>query len=104
MTEIALAKKRGVPPYIPWRTLENYLGGLRDFGASLPNVIDRDSMRTYSGATQSGLLSALRSLNMIDERGVPRPRLAQMVQASPDDRKPLYKQLVDAEYGFLAQV
>ena len=103
MEGTALTKK-SLPPYVAWRTLENYLDGLRDFGDSLPNVIDRDSMRTYSGAAQSGLLSALRSLNMIDERGVPRPRLAQIVHASPDDRKPLYKQLIEAEYRFLDEI
>ena len=100
MGEAALTKK-SLPPYVPWRSLENYLDGLRDFGSSLPNVIDRDSMRTHSWAAQSALLSALRSLNMIDERGVPRPRLAQIVHASPDERTPLYKQLIDAEYRFL---
>jgi hypothetical protein len=38
---------------------------------------------------------------MIDEKGAPRPRLMQIVQASPDDRKPLYRQLIEAEYRFL---
>ena len=96
-----MPERQSIPPYVPWRTFENYLDGLREFGTSLPNVIDRDSMRTYSGATQSWLLSTLRSLNMIDEHGAPRPRLMQIVQASPDDRKPLYRQLIEAEYSFL---
>lgn len=99
-----MSEKQSIPPYVPWRTFENYLDSLREFGTSLPNVIDRDSMQTYSGATQSWLLSALRSLNMIDEKGVPRPRLTQIVQASPDDRKPLYRQLIEAEYLFLKEI
>ena len=99
-----MPEKQSIPPYVPWRTFENYLDGLREFGTSLPNVIDRDSMQTYSGATQSWLLSALRSLNMIDEKGEPRPRLTEIVQASPDDRKTLYQQLIEAEYGFLKEI
>ena len=99
-----MSEKQSIPPYVPWRTFENYLDSLREFGASLPNVIDRDSMPTYSGATQSWLLSALRALHMIDENGVPRPLLTQIVQAAPDDRQPLYKQLIETEYRFLKEI
>jgi hypothetical protein len=94
-------RQRPVPPYLPWKTFENYIDGLKAFGDHMPNVIDRDSMRNLSGAIQSWLLSGLRSLNMIDENGSPRPRLKQIVQATPDERKALYKQVIDAEYKFL---
>jgi hypothetical protein len=67
-------------------------------------VIDRDSMRTLSGAMQSWLLTALRSLNMIDDDGIPRPRLQQIVHATPDERKHLLKQVIDAEYPFLRDI
>ena len=94
-------RQRPVPPYLPWKTFENYIDGLKVFGDHLPNVIDRDSMRNLSGAMQSWLLSGLRSLNMIDENGSPNPRLKQIVQATPDARKALYKQVIEAEYKFL---
>jgi hypothetical protein len=94
-------RKRQIPPYVPWRTFETYLDGLKAFGPDLPNVIDRDSMRTFSGAMQSWLLNALRSLNMIDDNGVPRPRLKQIVHATPESRKAMYKQVLEAEYRFL---
>jgi hypothetical protein len=94
-------RQRPVPPYLPWKTFENYVDGLKVFGDHLPNVIDRDSMRNLSGAMQSWLLSGLRSLNMIDENGSPKPRLKQIVQATPDARKGLYKQVIEAEYKFL---
>lgn len=97
-------RQRPVPPYLPWKTWENYIDGLKAFGDHMPNVIDRDSMRNLSGAMQSWLLSALRSLNMIDENGSPRPRLKQIVQATPDERKALYKQVIDAEYKFLGDI
>lgn len=102
-TENAMADtdRRPTPPYVPWRTFESYIEGLKGFGDSLPNVIDRDSMRTLSGATQSWLLSGLRALNMIDENGAPKPRLNQIVKADADERKTLYKQLISAEYKFL---
>jgi hypothetical protein len=89
------------PPYVPWRTFETYVEGLKAFGPALPNVIDRDSMRTFSGATQSWLLSSLRYLNMIDDDGVPRPRLKQIVDATPEQRRDFYKQVISAEYKFL---
>lgn len=101
---MAEKEARSIPPYVPWRTFENYLDGLKAFGPHLPNVIDRDSMRTLSGAMQSWLLTALRSLNMIDDDGIPRPRLQQIVHATPDERKPLLKQVIDAEYPFLRDI
>lgn len=101
MTE---SDRRPVPPYVPWRSFETYIDGLQAFGPAMPNVIDRDSMRTFSGSTQAWLLSALRSLNMIDEHGIPRPRLKQLVAATPDQRKSLYKQIIDAEYKFLSDI
>lgn len=97
-------RSRPVPPYLPWKTFENYIDGLKAFGDHLPNVIDRDSMRNLSGAMQSWLLSGLRALNMIDEHGTPRPRLQQIVQASPDDRKAMYRQVIEAEYPFLREI
>ncbi len=97
----AKERSRPIPPYVPWRTLETYFDGLKAFGPELPNVIDRDSMRTFSGAMQSWLLSALRSLNMIDDAGVPKPRLKQIVHASPEERQPMYRQVIEAEYQFL---
>jgi hypothetical protein len=101
---MAKSEEKKILPYVPWRTFEGYLDGLKAFGPDLPNVIDRDSMRTYSGAMQSWLLNALRSLNMIDENGVPRPRLKQIVHASAEGRKPMYRQLLEAEYDFVRQI
>jgi len=94
-------RERPVPPYVPWKTFETYLDGLKAFGPTLPNVIDRDSMRNFSGATQSWLLSGLRSLNMIDDEGVPKARLKQIAHATTDERKPMLRQLIEAEYQFL---
>lgn len=97
-------QKRQLPPYVPWRTFETYLDALKAFGPTLPNVIDRDSMRTFSGATQTWLLHALRSLNFIDDGGVPKPRLNQIVHANADERKPMYRQVLEAEYPFIKGV
>lgn len=97
-------ERRPVPPYVPWRTFETYIDSLAAFGPSMPNVIDRDSMRTFSGSMQSWLLSALRSLRMIDENGEPKPRLKQIVEATPENRKPLYRHLIEVEYPFLRAI
>jgi len=94
-------KERDIPPNVPWRTFETYIDGLRAFGPYLPTVIDRDSMQTLSGVTQTGLLNTLRTLKLIDEDGGVRPRLKQLVDATPDRRKSLYQQIIAAEYTFL---
>ena len=96
--------RRPIPPYVPPRTFFGYLDSLRAFGPSLPHVIDRDSMRSYSGSMQSWILNSLRYLNMIDDEGVPKPRLAQIVHADPEARKPLLKQVIAAEYAFLQHI
>lgn len=96
-----LLARRPIPPYIPPRTFFGYLDSLKAFGPSLPLVIDRDSMRSYSGTMQSWLLNAMRYLNMIDENGTPKPRLAQIVHAAPATRKALLQQVIAAEYSFL---
>jgi hypothetical protein len=91
-----------VPPYVPWRTFETYIDGLKALGPQLPNVIDRDSMRTFSGATQSQILSSLRWLDAIDDGGVPKQWLKQVVHAgSAQERKHLYDQIVKSRYSFL---
>lgn len=98
MTDAPEQTKRPVPPYLPYRTFSGYLDSLRTF---VPSEIDRSSMRSYSGAIQSWLLSALRYLNMIDDDGRPKPRLEQIAQATDDERKPMLRQLIEAEYAFL---
>jgi hypothetical protein len=95
---MARADKRPLPPYLPYRSFTTYLDGLRAFQ---PQVIDRSSMRSFSGAIQSWLLNGLRYLNMIDDNGLPRQRLTQIAKASPEERKPMLRQLIEAEYGFL---
>ena len=92
---------RNIPPNVPWRTFEAYIEGLKAFGAYMPSVIDRNSMRTLSGVTQTRLLDALQTLKLIDEHGGVRPRLKQIVEATPDQRKSLYQQIIVAEYTFL---
>jgi hypothetical protein len=94
-------KERDVPPDVPWRTFETYIDGLRTFGPYLPTVIDRDSMRTLPGVTQTGLLNTLRTLKLIDEDGGVQPRLRQIVNASPAQRRSLYQQIIADEYTFL---
>jgi hypothetical protein len=96
--------QRNVPPYAPWRTFETYLDGLKSFGSHGPNVIDRDTMRTFSGAMQSALMSALRSLRLMDDKGVPKARLKAIVHASPEERKALYKDIIATEYPFLSDI
>jgi hypothetical protein len=94
-------RKQNIPPYMPYRTLVTYLDSLRPF---VPNVIDRSSMRSFSGAIQSWLLNGLRYLQMIDDDGKPKPRLHRLAAASDEERKPMLRQLIDAEYGFLKDI
>jgi hypothetical protein len=88
------------PPYIPYKTFDNFIKGLEDTG--VPHKIDGSLLRNMSGSTRSGLMVALRYLGLVDENDNIRPALEKLVDSDSEGRKAQLKSLMSASYGFLS--
>jgi hypothetical protein len=89
-------EKEFTPPYnITWTTLLNFMERLQ--GETLPNRIDRTYLSTYSGATQTYLISALRTFGFIGPNNEVLDSLREMVRNS-DDRPKLIADLLRNHY------
>lgn len=60
------AEAAGTPPYLPWVTFKNFLTGMK---GAVPPRIDASVLKGKSGSDQSGLKTALRFLQLIEEPG-----------------------------------
>jgi hypothetical protein len=83
-------------PYIPFRTLLNLFERLAQEG--VPNRIDRTYLDYLSGITQTYLIAALKTFDLVDDDGVPTPKLREFVE-NPDQRPALTGQLVREYYA-----
>lgn len=89
--------KNFTPPYPPFKTFTNFLEGLEAKQEQFPPKIDRSYLR-LDGATQSQLLAALRTFELIDEDGHVLPALKKLA-TRPDDRPRLVGDLVRRHYS-----
>lgn len=82
-------------PYVSFKTFENTLEKMEE---GLPTRIDRQFLSNLPGSTQSMLLTALRSLSLIDADKRPSPRLKKIVD-NPEMREASLKKLVEDYYA-----
>jgi hypothetical protein len=68
------------PPYIPWKSFESYVSGLK--GTTLPHTLD-NTVRpaTMAGGLWRQLISALHFLSLIDKERIVTPGLKRLVDA-----------------------
>ena len=90
--------KAAVPPYVPYKTLRNFLESLK---VNIPSRIDRSVMPSMSGALQSQLIAALRYLDLISEKGIPTQLLTSLVNSEGTLRQGLLKEMLVNAYPFL---
>lgn len=83
------------PPYLPFKTLTNLFEKLAESG--IPNRIDRTYLSYLAGITQTYLLAALRTFDLIDDDGRPSERLIAFVN-EPESRSELVGELVRTYY------
>lgn len=88
-----------VPVYLPMATVHSGIQSLRSHG--LPPRIDRSAWHSRSGADQSGLLSALKFLGLIDEQGHTQPELRKLVEtaAQSDEERQLWGDILRKRYA-----
>ena len=91
-------RDKAVPPYVAYKTLRNFLD---KFKQALPARIDRDSMGSMSGANQSQVTNALKSLGLISENGLPTEKMKLLVKADESARPAVFKDVLTAAYPFV---
>src|SRR5438094_2008472 len=94
--ETAKDTSKAPPPYFAFRTLQNTLDLMKEKGT--PVRVDRTFLVGMSGAGQTQFIAGLKSLGLIDAAGNVQPRLTQLVDASPADRKRLLGEVLQDRY------
>jgi hypothetical protein len=96
---VSAAERTGIaPPYVAYKTLINFLDGLR---RATPSRIDKSIMQSLSGAVQGQLMAALHFFQLIDVAGRPQDTLMTLVHSEGRDRQRLFREIVDRSYGFI---
>lgn len=91
--------KKLSPPYLPYKTLRNFLESMK---VAMPARIDRSVMRSMSGAMQSQLILALKYLHLISlDAGVPTEKLTKLVHSEGAERQRILKEILISSYSFL---
>ena len=84
--------------YLPFKT---FLAAIETLQTGIPPEVDRSVWRSQSGAVQSHILSALRFLNLIDEKGRVQPKLKELVDAKDDNRRTVLREILQNSYSTL---
>jgi hypothetical protein len=95
---VAQENGRGLPPYLPYTTLDSFIGSVK---IALPSRIDRSVLPNMSGTMQGQLLAALTFLNLINSDGIPTEKLKAYVRSEGEERQKILKDILVASYPFL---
>lgn len=87
-----------LPPYVPYRTLVNFLDSLK---IALPQRIDRSLMASMSGSLQGQLMLALEYLDLITDNGTPTEKLNRLVHSEDAEYQRELREIVTSSYRFL---
>jgi hypothetical protein len=85
--------------YVPYATFISALDALKRDGIPGTGKIDKTLWDSQSGAIQGQLLLAFRFLGLIDEHNRVLPALPTLVKASPEERKPILRKLIEEKYS-----
>ncbi|MCX6702884.1 MAG: DUF5343 domain-containing protein, partial [Candidatus Wolfebacteria bacterium] len=87
-----------LPPYVPYKTLINFLESLK---IALPQRIDRSLMASMSGSLQGQLMLALEYLDLITDNGVPTEKLNRLVHSEDAEYQRELREIITSSYRFL---
>jgi len=96
-----MEKKVKTAPYLPFPTFQSALDNIA--ANSVPNVIDRHSFPSFSGAAVSSTLVALKFFGLIDNEGKPEDALHDLAM-DKDGRKQKIRVLLEKYYGNVVAV
>ncbi|NIY74813.1 DUF5343 domain-containing protein [Thalassospira sp. HF15] len=86
-------------PYATFSSFVNFSNKLREDG--VPNRIDKTVFGAASGSVIYSTISALKSLDLIDENGIPSKQFVEFVNASDEDRKQILRDILRVGYSSL---
>lgn len=89
---------KSLPPYVPYKTFKNFIEGLR---VAMPARIDRSIMSSLSGANQSQLLNALKSLRLMSPTDAPTDKLTRLVNSEGVEQQNILRDIIHAGYPFI---
>jgi hypothetical protein len=87
------------PPYLPYKTLENFIQRLKS--GVIPSRIDRSVMSSFSGSIQAQLITTLRYLNLSNDQGSPTEKLEKLVVSDGAERQKILSEVLSSSYPFL---
>lgn len=91
--------KKKIPPYLPYKTLINFLDSMK---VAVPARIDRSILHSMSGTMQGQLIAALEYLHLINPaNGVPTEKLTQLVHSEGAEKQRVLKEIITTSYSFL---
>jgi len=86
------------PPYLPASTFMTTIDSWR---AVRPSRVERGVLTKVAGSMQTWLIAALKYFALIDDDGVPTPKLDALATAGEQDRPRLIAEMLRAGYPFL---
>lgn len=95
----AARESRQIPPYISYRSFNNFLDELKSRG--IPSRIDRSVMSHKSGTIQSQLLLALGYLRLVTTSGQPTQHLKELLEFGGEERKSVLREILKRSYAFV---
>jgi hypothetical protein len=92
--------KKLVPPYLPYKTLSNFLDSMK---VAIPTRIDRSLMKSMAGTLQSQLMAALEYLKLITPTpdNKPTEKLTRLINSEGPERQRILKEILTSSYTFL---
>lgn len=87
------------PPYATFPSFLNFVNKLRE--TQVPSRIDPSVFGNASGSLSYSIISALKSLKLINAEGHPSNEFIHFVQSGDDERKPLFQAILKAGYPTL---
>src|SRR5687767_6077047 len=86
------------PPYMPAST---FLTTVESWRAVRPSRVDRDVLSKVAGSLRTWLIASLKYFDLIDENGVPTPKLDKLATANETERQKLLMEMLREGYPFL---
>lgn len=96
---VAETKKRTLLPYISYKSFTNFINSLKE--TSIPSHIDSSVMSKMAGSVQSAMLSALKALNLVNDKAEPTQNLRELVNADSSEFSIKLQELTKSCYSFL---
>lgn len=96
METVTETPAKNPPPYFAFRTLTNTLDQMKE--KAIPTRIDRTFLVGMSGAGQTQFIAGLKGLGLIDASGAVTPKLTNLVNANPAQRKTMIGEIVRETY------